>query len=283
MTEHENELKVKPGETVQEHRARFEEMLQGRRQESEAGKQEAGEGLHGSDSVVLRLGGHRRGLEQAATILKAEQQKLYRKDGTKFYGDEEQSERLESLQEEFKEKIERLVSEAEEDAKGYEQEAHSYTYTDPTKDLTSSEREHLNSSRPFVAEDCERLSVEDLADRIEAVSYGTDKVAKVLHARYGASRLSQIDELLDEEASTGRRLPGLSENARSHVSGLRAAVGELRGEVKDPKVEKRRQDAQEAAKASRQLVRDARARKSELDGTAERASRREAERVQAVI
>ncbi len=88
-------------------------------------------------------------MERTVSAFEEAQKKLYRTDGSKVYGDEEHAERLGRLREEFGEKIGKVVSEIEEDAEGYEQEAHSYTYTDPTKDLTRSERTRLDSSRPL--------------------------------------------------------------------------------------------------------------------------------------
>lgn len=223
-----------------------------------------------------------RDVELVVSELEAEQNKLYRGDGSRFFGDEEHAERLGKLREEATEKLSRIVSKAEEDAVEYEREALACAYTDPTKDLTSTERARLDSSRPLVAEDCERLSVEELADRIRAVSAGPDKVAKVLHARYGASRVRQIDERLEQESRAGRRTPGSSVEIE-RLSALRAAVRELEEQLKDPKMEERRKAAEEAAKQSRRLVREARSRQFDVDGTAERAAQQHAEKVRSLL
>lgn len=286
-----------PGETLERMKVlqeadRIREADRGRKQArdkktstssaSGAAKDTSSEAAAQKSSRSFRLKSQERDVQRAVSAFKEAEKKLYRNDGSKVYGDEEHAERLGRLREEFSEKIGKVVSEVEEDAREYEQEAHSYAYTDPIKGLSSLERARLDSSRPLVAEDCERLSVEELTQRIEAVSAGADRVAKVLHARYGSYRVRSIEERRDREFQAGTSRPGSSAEAE-RLSSLRTALRGLEEQTENSKVEERRKAAQEAATRSRQLVREARRRQVKLDGTAEIARQRQAEITRAAL
>lgn len=217
-------------------------------------------------SRSYRLKAQERDVERIAADFADAEGRLRRKDGTKVFGDEEHAERLGKLRQEFTEKIGKVISEAEADAQEYEREALSYTYQDPASQVPASERGKLETSRPFVKEDCEDMAVPALAERISAVSAGSDKVARALHARYGRRRLEALNAESNRLAQEGRPArPGAAQETRS----LAEAVASLEEQLKDPKVEEKRQAAQEAAAKSRQLVRDARRQQGRLDGTAE--------------
>lgn len=226
-------------------------------------------------SRSFRLKSQERDIQRAGTVFEDAEKKLYRMDGsTKLYGDEEHAERIGKLRQEFAQAISKVVAEAETDAKGYEKEALAFSYTDPASQVSASERGKLETSRVFVKEDCEDMSVPALSERISAVSAGSDKVAKVLHARYGRRRLEALNAESNRLAREGR--PSGPEAARE-IRTLAEAVAALEGEIKDPKTEERRQAVEEAAKASWQLVSGARGRQSEVDGTAARSRERQAE------
>lgn len=133
-----------------------------------------------------------------------------------------------------------------------------------------------------MAEDCERLSIEELTDRIRAVAAATDKVAKMLHARYGSYRVRSIEEGRDREVQASAGRPG-SSTQDGRLSGLRAAVREIEEQIEDPAMEERRKAAQQAAKESRRLVREARSRQFDVDGTAERVVQQHAERLRSLL
>jgi hypothetical protein len=135
--------------------------------------------------------------------------RLYRRDGSKVYGEAEHSERLGKLTAELSEKVEAVITEAQEDAQGYEQEALALSYTDPTKGLIGTDRERFSVSLPLVREDCEGLSADALLKRLAAVSAGSDRVAKVLHARYGKSRAEAMERKLEKAARSGGASPPL--------------------------------------------------------------------------
>lgn len=217
-------------------------------------------------SRSYRIKSQRRDVERIVADFEGAEKKLYRKDGSKVYGDEEHAERLGRLREEFSKKLGKVVSELEEDAEEYEKEALAFSYTDPASQVPASERSKLETSRAFVREDCEDMAVPALAERISAVSAGSDKVARALHARYGRRRLEALNAESNRLAQEGRPArPGAAQETRS----LAEAVASLEEQLKDPKVEEKRQAAQEAAAKSRQLVRDARRQQGRLDGTAE--------------
>lgn len=231
-------------------------------------------------SRSFRLKSQERDVEQAVSAFEEAEKKLYRKDGTKAYGDAEHAEGLAKLREEHSGKLAQVISEVEQDAQEYEREALSYTYQDPASQVPASERGRLETSRPFVKEDCEDMAVPELTERISAVSAGTDRVAKVLHARYARRRLEALSAESNRLAREGRPArPGAAQETRK----LAEAVATLEDQLKDPKTEERRQAAQEAAKASRQLVRDARRQQGRLDGTAQRAREMQAQATRAAF
>lgn len=217
-------------------------------------------------SRSYRIKSQRRDVERIVADFEGAEKKLYRADGSKVYGDEEHAERLAKLREEFSEKLGKVVSEVEQDAQEYDKEALAFSYTDLASQVPASERGRLEASREFVREDCEDMAVPALAERISAVSAGSDKVARALHARYGRRRLEALNAESNRLAQEGRPArPGAAQETRS----LAEAVASLEEQLKDPKAEERRQAAQEAAKASRRLIIDARRQQGRLDGTAE--------------
>ena len=54
---------------------------------------------------------------------------------------------------------------------------------------------------PLVQEDCERMPVGALVERLMAVAVGSDEVAKVLHARYGSSRAEVMGRFSSQGAA----------------------------------------------------------------------------------
>lgn len=129
-------------------------------------------------------------------------------------------------------------------------------------------------------EDCEAMPVPMLAGRIAAVSAGSDRVAKILHARYGRRRLEALDAESNRIASEG--CP-----AGAGVLGERRALGEavsgLEEQLKDPKAAERERALKEAATESKKVAHSARSRLSEADGTAERAQLEHAEKMRAIF
>jgi hypothetical protein len=228
----------------------------------------------------FRIKSQERDVERAVSEFEAQKKRLYRSDGTKVYGEKEHAERFGKLQEGLREKIEAIVGEAAADAEGYEREALALSYSDPASQVSSSERGRLESSRAFVKEDCEAMPVPAFAERIAAVSAGSDRVAKVLHARYGRMRLEALNAESNRLAREGR--PAGAE-AAGEVRRLMEAVSSLEEKLKDPKVAEREKALKEAATESRKVAWGAKSRLSEADGTGERARREAAERVRAMF
>ena len=260
------------------------------RRRAERSARQTGQTNRGKDSSVtkdaadegtrrFRLAGQEHDVERAVSGFEEAKKRLYRKDGSKVYGEEEHTERMEKLVSGLREKVEAVTKEAEEDATGYEREVLALSYTDPTKGLTGEGRERLTASAPLVKEDCEGMAPSSLVERLRAVSAGKDKVAKVLHARYARSRYEAESARVAEQARNGtRNVPATDTAALRRVLEL---AQEIEGQLGDPESERRREAFTEAAKKSRETIRTARRRLSEADGTGERARREMAERVRA--
>lgn len=217
-----------------------------------------------------RIAHQERAVERAVEEFEAQKKRLYRVDGKEVYGQAEHAERLGSLADELREKVEAVVTEAEEHAEGYEREALALSYTDPAESVPVSDRGRLEASRAFVKEDCEDTPIPALVERISAVSAGSDKVAKVLHARYGRRRVEALDAESDRLARAGTLIG--EEVAREHRR-LREAVSGLEEQLKDPERAEREKALKEATAQSRRAALAARRRLSAVDGSDEAARR----------
>lgn len=225
---------------------------------------------------------HDRDLDRAVAAFEDGQGKLYRKDGSRYYGDQEHHERVEDLSSEFGQKVDTIISQAEGEAEGYEQAALALSYEDPTASLPSTERSRLTDARPFVVEDCAELPLTALLERLRAVSLGADKAVKVLHARYAARRLEAEDARVDELAR--RRTNDTRPEAQRHAHGLlRKAVEDLAESVADKGQRERRQSALDKAQESREAAARARRKQMELDGTDRRAAEETGRRLREVM
>jgi hypothetical protein len=167
-------------------------------------------------SRSYRIKSQERDVERAIADFQESEKRLYRRDGSKVYGEAEHSERLGKLTSELSEKVEAVISEAQEDAAAYDQEALALSYTDPTKGLIGTDRERLSVSLPLVREDCQSMPLAALLERLKAVAAGSDRVAKILHARYGKSRAEAMEREMEKAARSGGATPPM----RPRRSGL---------------------------------------------------------------
>jgi hypothetical protein len=231
-------------------------------------------------SRSYRIKSQERDVERAIADFQESEKRLYRRDGSKVYGEAEHAERFDKLTSELSEKVEAVISEAQEDGAEYEQEALALSYTDPTKGLIGTDRERLSVSLPLVREDCQSMPLPVLAERLRAVSAGSDRVAKILHARYANSRAEALDRRLEELARNGGAVP--VEDAAA-LRELREAVSALEEQTEDKDVAKRREAAKEAASKSRSLAMKLRRRRSEVDGSDETARQEYREHMRSTI
>jgi hypothetical protein len=181
---------------------------------------------------------------------------------------------------ELHEAIGKEIEGAEADAAEREREALGLSYTDPTKGLTGTDRKCLSASLPLVRDDCQAMPLPALVQRLRAVSAGSDKVPKVLHASYGNGRA---------EGRTGGSRNSLAsegmspEDVRALRELLREAMSELESQLEDEDRAKRRKAAEEAASRSRQLAGKLRRRRSQVDGSDERARQEYREHMRSTI
>jgi hypothetical protein len=142
--------------------------------------------------------------------------------------------------------------------------------------------EALEASRVFISEDCERLSVEALLERLKAVTEGDDRVAKVLHARYVRFRLEAIQEEADRLVRERRVDPRAAERARDRRH-LQEALERVEEGLQDRTRAERAQKLTQAAQRSRQVASAARQRLREADGTEEAARQAARKRVRQAL
>jgi hypothetical protein len=222
----------------------------------------------------------KRRAEQAFGEFEENRQRLFRRDGSKVYGDEEHAERMEALVSELHEEINHEIEGAEQDAAEREQEALGLSYTDPTKGLTGSDRERLSASLPLVRDDCQAMPLPALVQRLKAVAAGSDRVPKILHASYGNSRAEAEERRLEGLARERGDVPPEDAGA---LRELHALVSELEGQTEDEDRAKRREAAKEAASRSQQLAGELRRRRSQVDGSDERAREEYAQHMRSTI
>ncbi len=279
------ELKHREGESPQEWKTRTDGLMEKwdreRREELRAKREgRPGHEARPSGTTTLSRGSRaksqERDVEKAVEEFEAAKKRLYRRDGSRVYGEAEHAERLGKLAAELRERAEAVAAEAQGDAEGYDRELLALSYTDPAETVAAPERGRLEAARAFIKEDCEDMSVPALTERISAVGAGSDRAAKVLHARYGRRRLEVLDAESNRLASEGR--PAGAEVAAER-RGLGEAVSALEAQLEDPKRAERAERIKEAAAESRRVAREARRKLSDANGTSEAARRAARERM----
>lgn len=225
---------------------------------------------------------HDRDLERAAARFEEAEKELYRRDGRRYYGDQEHAEREGRLASEFGERVDAIISEAEEEAARHEEQALALSYEDPTAGLSSTERSRLADSRVFVQEDCAELPLTALLERLRAVSLGSDEAAKVLHARYARRRLEAEDAAVDDRALRGAPDTRPEDEREAHRR-LGTLVEGLAESVADQGQKKRRQAALDKARESREAAARVRRKLMEIDGTDRWAAEETRQRLHGVL
>jgi hypothetical protein len=205
--------------------------------------------------------------EQAVSEFEEERQRLYRRDGTPVFGEAEHQERMGALVSGLQEELEAEIDGAREDVAAYEHEALALSYADPTKGLASTDRERFSASLPLVREDCQAMPLRSLVERLRAVAAGSDKVPKILHARYAEMRADAEDARLRELArDRATATPATAEDVR-FLRELRAVAAELELQTQDEDRARRREAAEEGAHRNRRLAMELRGLLSSADGT----------------
>jgi hypothetical protein len=259
VTELKEELRPRPDESAADYAERTKAVLE--RPSRQAARPDAAQENKDRTTVTdesmrrFRTKAQEHEVGRTVSEFEAKKKRLYRSDGAKVHGEEEHSERLGKLKEELREKVEAVAAEAREDAEGYEREALALSYTDPSEMVRASERGRLEASRAFVKEDCEDMGVAALAERISAVSAGDDRVAKVLHARYGRRYLEAATAESNRNAAAGRPA---GPDAAAELRRLGRAVSDLEAQLEDPAKTEKKKALAEAAAESRSVARGAR-------------------------
>ena len=139
-------------------------------------------------------------------------------------------------------------------------------FSDPTSALSAAELQDANARAQWVKEDCESLSLGDLAERLRAVHAGGSKSSTWLHWRYSKARLdrefakSSQDPALSAYAATCRELgvvgdkSGLSDEAvkrQEAAAALKRWAGRELSIARDP--EKDKADRAKSAAATRAM------------------------------
>ncbi len=138
---------------------------------------------------MTTLDAHMTAVSNAEATYAAAKHALLAPNGTRLYGDDEHARR----EAEARAAFHRTYHEAGEAAQAevdVAQRELDRAFADPTGKLATDELARANALRAFVAEDCERLPLGTLADRVEDARTG-DRATQYLHWRYAAQRLDK--------------------------------------------------------------------------------------------
>lgn len=120
---------------------------------------------------------------------------MFDDNGRPLYNDEEHAKRLpryeqrtQQLIDTFNSKLARFEGYADTALAEAQQELADLD-VDPLNRLAGAELIEAQARRVFVAEDCEKLSINRLVQKIEAIARSKDSTAKALYIRYGLQRL----------------------------------------------------------------------------------------------
>lgn len=167
----------------------------------------------------------RQALQKSLDIYATNQQTLFTHDGHKINAPSVHEREAARLLEPVTAAVDKAIAVA--DKVTQETEAQRLApHADPTSQLSASDLADANLRRVFVAEDCETLPLDDLAQRLRAVHSGGSKPSQWLHDRYSKARwtvesdkvpqspdLAMFAEVLRDLGVTGPK-SGLSDEAQ---------------------------------------------------------------------
>ena len=218
-------------------------------------------------------------IERAVEHAETQKEALFRSDGSRFYSDEEHQRRLEAIVEE----IGRVAGEVDEEAarliEDREHQLDRYLHNDPTDALLSDQLASANLRRPFVKEDCEEMPLAELVNRCRGVLVDDTKEKVWLYARYARRRANQTLEKLN----TGNASSETQRTTAASLRELEEVVVRLENKSKPTLNKREAEKTTQEIEAARGLRTYVRQRRSDADGTTERARRESAERMRAAF
>lgn len=141
----------------------------------------------------------------AVKAYEADNDSLYRPDGSHIYTNIEFKTRREAATQRLNVAMDRVKNEAI----ALRDAAHSAqlaTQIDPLLQITNAaERDEAIYKRPFIAENVERYSLPELTLKLEAINHHGSKVERLLHIRYAGERLEGLNVKRDGEYLEGLR------------------------------------------------------------------------------
>lgn len=140
-------------------------------------------------------------IDKAAERAEAEKTRLLKRDGSQIYSDSEHAERTNAIIGEMARVADEVNEAAGELTEEKESELYKYRHGDPTGDLLDQQLEVASVKRIFVKEDCEELSLDELAKRLRGVLAEGKKEMVWLYARYARRRANRVLEELRNSRS----------------------------------------------------------------------------------
>lgn len=141
------------------------------------------------EHAMTTLDAHITAVSNAEATYAAAKKALLAPDGTRRYSDTEHARREAEARVAYQRTYHEAGEAAQAEIETAEREL-SRAFADPTGKLATDELARANALRAFVAEDCDRLPLGTLADRVEDARTG-DRATQYLHWRYAAQRLDK--------------------------------------------------------------------------------------------
>jgi hypothetical protein len=175
-----------------------------------------------------RLDSEATAVERAATEYEAARAKLYRADGSKYYGDEEHNGRLAALLEPLQASRQAAV-EARDDVLAVMPDlVAAARYSVPLSDVDGGDA--LAIRRDFIKEDAQELPLGELADVVTGVALRGTKIEQQLYQRYASRRLASegVEAAGSRELSAAlNRLPQRADTSEQQAAALREKAQRL--------------------------------------------------------
>lgn len=165
-------------------------------------------------------------IEQATSKREAEEAALYRPDGSRVFGEQEDQERRSAIRREFETEMDKIQGGIEERIKRVQGELAALENADPASNLRPDEVQRAAAMSVFVSDEVEGLSLADLARRVRAAVTSGDQAASYALLRHAARR--QDEDLSGEVRDAVRELrhalaPDQEEKAEAARSALEEA------------------------------------------------------------
>jgi hypothetical protein len=203
----------------------------------------------------------------AAATFDEQKGALFLPDGTKQYSDPVHEAKEQALLEQANRTFNDAHTSAQCEIDWATKELVRLQYDDPFDRLSADEQARANSKATFVREDCARLPLTELTQRLQAVAARQNRAEHYLWARYGR----QAAQKAFEAVQTDRLDTAAGRQQARALRALNEALDALDQQLANPEIEQKRSEAQATLDKARLLQRQVAAQRAKVDGSDARA------------